>query len=739
MTAFDVLNDEHRWVAWRYERRGKSLTKVPFSPNGKVAKSNDPATWGTREEARRRAAAIINGLGGGVGIELGDLGGDIYLAGIDLDSCLGEDRTLAEWAAPFLAEFPTYTEISPSQRGLKLFFYCAREIVRPFLDRINVHPEQWGCRRSVLGANAAQHGPAIEIYFAVRYFAVTSEHWPASPDQISLLDGRALSWLARLIPPIRWTGGAPADANNDSSRSALAFRKGRELRLAGKSFEEMVEALSKDPETDEWVRDKGLQSGRRELYRIWERAAPRQTVPEFSDEALALEFARRQADELRYVAPWGKWLIWSNGIWRFDDTLESFGRARALCRDESGRCRSDTRAFDTVKIRTIAAVEKLARADQRLSATIDQWDGNPRILLAGKDRAAVAIELTTGAKRRPLRDDYFTKAAAVPPNGGCPLWRAFLRRVTDTDQALQDYLQRVAGYSLTGLIDEHAMFFLWGTGANGKSVFINSLVGILGDYAVTAPTETFVDSPTDRHPTELAHLRGAHLVVAQETEKGRRWAESKIKSITGGDRITARFMRQDFFDFTPQFKLLIAGNHKPSLGTVDTAIRRRIHLIPFTVTIPENERDPRLLDKLRAEWPGILQWAIDGCLEWQRIGLAPPEAVCNATDEYLTGEDVVGRWIDECCVTAHGNWQIGADLWESWRKWAERNNERPGNRSQFGKDMVNRGYPSTKLEWGGDRGYSGIALRSAVELIPSGPDGQDGQEIPVGDTRARDR
>ena len=216
-----------------------------------------------------------------------------------------------------------------------------------------------------------------------------------------------------------------------------------------------------------------------------------------------------------------------------------------------------------------------------------------------------AIELRTGTARAPRREDYCTKSTAAAPNDqGCPLWHRFLDRVTAGNGELQAYMQRVAGYCLTGITTEHVMFFLHGTGANGKSVFINTLVGIWGDYAVTAPMGTFVESPTDRHPTELAHLRGARLVVAHETERGRRWAENKIKALTGGERITARFMRGDFFEYTPQFKLVVVGNHKPALSTVDEAMRRRIHLIPFTVTIPEGERDHHLAEKLRAEWGG---------------------------------------------------------------------------------------------------------------------------------------
>jgi len=198
----------------------------------------------------------------------------------------------------------------------------------------------------------------------------------------------------------------------------------------------------------------------------------------------------------------------------------------------------------------------------------------------------LAVELRTRTVRSARPSDYSTKCAAATPKGECPQWKAFLARVTGGDEDLQAYLQRVTGYCLTGITTEHVLFFLYGTGANGKSVFVDTLLGIWGDYAVIAPMETFMETNGTRHPTELAHLYGARLAVAHETEAGRCWAEAKIKSLTGGDKITARYMRGDFFDFTPKFKLMIVGNHKPSLPSVDEAIRRRFHLVHFTVTIP---------------------------------------------------------------------------------------------------------------------------------------------------------
>jgi len=240
-------------------------------------------------------------------------------------------------------------------------------------------------------------------------------------------------------------------------------------------------------------------------------------------------------------------------------------------------------------------------------------------------------------------------------------------------------------------------------------VYINTLSGIWHDYAAVAPMATFMASPTDQHPTDLAMLHGGRLAVAQETEVGRHWAEARIKAITGGDPISARFMRADFFTYQPQFKLWIVGNHKPSLRSVDEAIRRRIHLVPFLVTIPEEERDEQLFEKLKQEWPGILQWAIEGHLEWRATGLAPPAAVLDATAQYLSEEDAITRWIEDECVTGNRQWGSSAQLWGRWKSWSETNNERTGSRKSFGQELEKRGYTPQKSQ--DVRGFKRIDLR----------------------------
>lgn len=430
--------------------------------------------------------------------------------------------------------------------------------------------------------------------------------------------------------------------------------------------------------------------------------------PMFTDEALALRFAERHADRLRYVAGSSKWFIYDGKHWATDDTLHAFDMSRRLCREASAECNKPKVAGLLASAKTVANVERLSKADRRLAATMDQWDVDPMLLNTPEG----VVDLSTGQTRGHRASDYLTRMTAVGPGGACPTWRQFLNRVTAGDVELQAFLQRKAGYALTGLTREHALFFLYGLGANGKSVYLNTLAGIMGEYHRTAAIETFTASNTDRHPTDLAGLRGARLVTAIETEEGRRWAESRIKSLTGGDRIAARFMRQDYFEFTPQFKLVIAGNHKPGLRSVDEAIRRRFNLIPFTVHIPPEERDENLTEKLKAEWPGILSWMIEGCLDWQRGGLKPPQVVLTATAEYLESEDALTSWMDDRCERTPQSWTSSTDLFISWKNWADAAGEPSGTQKRFSQKLEERGFDKERNRDG--RGFRGLRIITSM-------------------------
>lgn len=425
-----------------------------------------------------------------------------------------------------------------------------------------------------------------------------------------------------------------------------------------------------------------------------------------TDDALALSFTTRYAEDWRHCAAWGKWLLWDGRRWQADETLLVQHLVRAVCREAALKADSHRLAAKLAASGTVGGVERLARTDRRHAATADVWDANPYAL----NTPSGIVDLRSGRLRPHDRGEHHTRLATATPRGDCSLWRAFLGDVTGGDADLQAYLQRMAGYCLTGATSAHALFFLYGTGANGKSVFVNVLATILGDYATNAPMDTFMEARGDRHPTDLAGLRGARFVASVETEQGRRWNESKVKAITGGDKVSARFMRQDFFEYTPQFKLVIAGNHKPAIRNVDEAMKRRMHLIPFTVTIPPERRDPKLTDKLLAERDGIIAWALAGGLQWQRTGLQPPASVVSATEEYFEAEDALGQWIEERAFR-HEEARAGtSDLYADWREWAERAGEYVGSIKRFAELLVARSFTQTRLH-GGRRAFQGLSLR----------------------------
>ena len=341
----------------------------------------------------------------------------------------------------------------------------------------------------------------------------------------------------------------------------------------------------------------------------------------------------------------------------------------------------------------------------------DRWDCDPYLL----GTPAGSIDLRTGALRQSEPGDYITKATAIVPaeTASCPRWLQFLDEATAGDIGLIRFMQQWSGYMLTGDTRQQALVFLFGDGGNGKSVFVNAVAGVLGDYASTAAMDTFVASQTERHLAELAMLRGARMVTASETEEGRYWAESRIKQLTGGDPITARFMRQNFFTYMPAFKLMIVGNYKPKLKHVDAAMSRRFYMLPFS---HRPQTPDRTLDQqLRDEWPGILRWMIEGCLDWQENGLIRPACIEKATAAYFDDQDLLGDWMSQCCVLGEGKKTPSAQLFGSWQAYAIENFEEPGSIGSFSQALEKRGLCVLKNVPTGvgtqrRRGFKGIAL-----------------------------
>lgn len=431
-----------------------------------------------------------------------------------------------------------------------------------------------------------------------------------------------------------------------------------------------------------------------------------------TDMANARRFAELHRHQFRFTPERG-WLAWDGKRWMPDDHGRAMSAAKATARaifDEIRDSRFQKELFQWARRsqsrERLLAMLALAQSEDGIPARLTDFDADPMLLNVENG----TIDLRTGNLRPHDPADRITRIVPIPydPKADCDHWDAFLWRVVGKDRALYDYVQRAVGYTLTGRTDEQCLFFCYGMGANGKSVFLETVQALVADYATTARTETIMARTQNAIPNDVAALRGARFVSINETGDGQRMNEPLVKDLTGGDTVTARFMHGEYFTFRPAFKLWIRGNHKPVIRGTDHGIWRRIHLIPFAVTIPPEERDTTLPDTLRGELAGILTWAVQGCLAWQRDGLRPPECVTQAVSEYRSEMDVLGAFIEERCEVDRLAEVTAKALYAAYRTWAEDAGERPVTQTAFGMAMVERGFDKARKA-GGYR-YHGIRL-----------------------------
>jgi len=420
-----------------------------------------------------------------------------------------------------------------------------------------------------------------------------------------------------------------------------------------------------------------------------------------------------------YCKPQKVWYCWRGTHWEEDKTGEIqrltkntvqaiYGEASEID-DKDERKKRVKWALSSESDSRMKATISLAQSEPGIQIMPDLFDGDPWLLNTGSG----VIDLKTGELQRRQRQDYMTKLVPTyyDQSEECPLWEQFLWDITDGDEQLIAFLKRAIGYSLTGITSEQVIFVLYGTGSNGKSTFINTVRKMLGEYACHTPTETLLMKRNDGIPNDLARLRGARLVTALEAEEGRRLAESLVKQMTGDDPITARYLYQELFEFEPQFKVWLGTNHKPSIRGTDHAIWRRIRLIPFTVTIQDVDQDKDLAEKMKKEWPGILAWAVEGCLEWQRVGLSAPSTVLEATSKYRKEMDEIATFIDETCVADPEEEVQASVLYKAYNTWADVNGYKPVNSTVFGRSLVERGYVKRKAA---RVYYSGLKLQETL-------------------------
>ena len=743
----DVLQGQPNWVVWRYvwnpEKKRKDGSggrgdwdKVPFNARtGTNASSTDPSTWCSLPKAADvYRQEDYDGVGFVLSKELGLVGGD-------LDRCRDpETGRLEPWAAEIVEELKTYTELSPSGTGVRLVALGRKPDGRcrkgPF--EIYDHARYLTITGHVLpdGYEKVRRCPKAIARVCERMFGPPESRTPPGAggpesvrfDDVAVIEKARAAKNGEKFSRL-WAGDAAAYPSHSEARfallSLLAFwtrdpgaldrlyrksglyangDKAKWDRVGAKTISDLLAGKS-----ERWAPSVPLAGGDEKL-----------TSPQGrTDLANGKRFAGRFGDRVRWCHPWGKWLAWDGKRWKIDGVcrVERYGKAVGdRLWDELAE------ALTTLDAKTLAEARSfckyaagangvknllvMARSEPGIPVLPEQLDTNPFLLNVRNG----TLNLRTGGLKPHDREDYITKLCPVSYDAaaGCPVWEGFLGRVLDGNRELIAYLRRVVGYSLTGDVSEQCMWFLHGSGANGKSTFLRVLLDILGDYAIQSVAELFVSRSHESHPTERADLFGKRLVATIEVDQGKRIAESIFKQLTGGDKIRARRMREDFWEFDPTHKLYLAANHKPVVRGTDLAMWRRIKLVPFNVTIPPAEQDKSLPDKLRAELPGILAWAVRGCLEWQNEGLGEPAAVRAATEQYRSESDLLAAFLADRCVVGDKRKCKFADLYAAYKEWS---GDRQTTRPAFIDRLKERGLDN-------ENGTGNVVFTRGVDLVP---------------------
>lgn len=746
-----ALKDRAQWVCWDYALVQTRWTKRPLNAQtGVLASATDPASWTTFAVA---LAAMDRHGYAGIGYVFSP---DDGLAGVDVDHCRGAvDGELTIYAQTIADELNSYTEVTPSGTGLHIIVAASlpdgkgRKSVKHGIElydrgrfftmtgaRLSEWPQEPQERQAAFDDLYAHLFPLRPVSEAAA--SPRPDPSPPPPDDTLLIDrahaAKNGATFARL-----WRGDTSGNHADDSSAdlalcNLLAFWAGPDPARIDRLFRQSGLYRQKWERQDYRDATIGKALAGRTDYYDW--SAPRESSggarfrlvgAEDEDEAPAglhctdmgngQRLVRRHGDDLRYCDRWKSWLVWDGRRFARDETGAVERRAKDTVRAIYGEAAdavsdSDRKMLARWAMRSEAAQRiremiALARTEDGIAIMPDCLDRDPWLLTVANG----AIDLRTGTLRPAQRTDYVTKLAPVTfdPDATCPQWLAFLDRIMGGKAELITFLQRAIGYALTGDVSEHCLFLLYGTGRNGKTTFMETLAALLGDYAQTTPTETLLVRREGGIPNDLARLAGARLVSASESEDGKRLSEALIKQLTGGDTISARFLRAEFFDFRPTFKLFFRTNHKPIVRGTDEGIWSRLKLLPFEVQIPDAERDKALPERLRHELPGILNWALAGCLAWQRDGLGTPTEVDAATGLYRQEMDLLGSFLEECCIIGHQRHVTASDLYKSFVAWTESNGERPYAQRTLGLKLTERGF-RVERGTGGQRRWTGLTL-----------------------------
>lgn len=716
---------------WRKEERGDKPTKVPYQVDGEMAQANNRRTWSTFATAVK---FYLQGDYDGIGFVFSRQ--DNYI-GIDLDKCVVDGKPSA-FATEIIDTLDSYTEFSPSGKGLHI-------IIKGNLPQ------------SVLGTGRKNTKHGLEIYSYGRFFTFTGNRENSNEiyertDELaeifeqyfddSDIQGRVnlaefekdeinLSNESLWEKMFRSKNGDEIRSlhngnliNDDHSASDLALCNHLAF-WAGKSATRM-DAMFRETGLmrDKWdvihFRDTNETYGERTIATAISSTTTtvldQQHYDEFSfdfhnveDEAVEqpkkkfrlneLGNAERIADGyghvIKYVNEMG-WLIWDGKCWRIDNKKQIERIANKVLRDlEKSNDEMEVRwarncGKRNIRMNSIKDLMPLVPGER------EEFDKHKYLFNVENG----IINLKTGKLQPHDRELGLTKITNIvfDESAKCPEWLSFLEQIFLGDKELIEYMQRLIGYSLTGEISEQIMVFLIGGGSNGKSTFINTIKDLMGEYGKQAKSDTFIKKKETGANNDIARLVGSRFVSAIESEDGEQLSEAFVKQITGGEPVLARFLRQEYFEFIPEFKVFFTTNHKPVIKGVDEGIWRRVKLVPFNLQLPKEKRDLKLPEKLSLEMPGILNWAIDGCMKWQQSGVKEPMVVKKATGDYKEDMDILGPFLYECChAPLIDDVKIEAkELYEVYSNWCYKNNEHQLKNRSFYRMMETKGFKKKK-------------------------------------------
>lgn len=757
------MKQRDQWVLWRLQRRDGKLTKVPFMANRKPADTTDPETWTSFQDALdayKRFDRYFKGIGYVFSPD------DPY-TGIDLDKCI-EDDEINDAATVIIEELNSYTERSQSKTGIHVIIkgkipgdrrrtgstemYDSGRFFAMTGDRVSHTPHSIEDRQPELNAiyertfnkprepkpkvSTAYLGTVLDdqdiLSIAMKAANGTKFATLFSGDWTSLHGSQSQADIALCNLLAFYTKDA-AQIDRLFRGSGLMRPKWDREDYSRRTIEDalsMVQEQYKGRGQNSASETNKLNSGKVIRHPAADRAI-RGGKPNFNNTDLgnAKRLVHYFGEDLRYCYAFGSWYIWDGKRWRKDEIGGIEMKAKETVRQiykEAFAEEADEKRVALMKHGTksesgqsLSNMIKWARSE--VPVTPDQLDADQWKL----NCANGVIDLKTGQLSPHSRDDMMTHLIATKydPAAECPTWLNFVNRIMQDEQGqvrteLVDFLHKAVGYSLTGDTSEQVMFVLHGTGKNGKSTFINTITEMLGEYSRQANTETFVMKKQAGINSDIARLKGSRLVSAVESEQGKRLAESLVKQLTGGERITARFLYGDDFEFKPSFKIFFTTNHKPEIRGTDKGIWRRIRLIPFTVFIPPEERDLKMDEKLLTELPGILRWAVEGCLKWQKEGLGEPKAVMQATEEYREEMDILFQFVNDCCVIHSKAKVASAKLYNAYTNWCDEFGEHAIKERKF-REQLKESYgiqPTRLSDKSGSRGWEGIGLRDETNI-----------------------